>query len=472
MKATPLLLLLAIAGCDLDVNLNDITCTLTGGRLMCNAPDAGFADAGNGPTDGGLPSDSGKPDASIGDGQAPKLDGSADPIADAGQTVDSGALLYTFCSNEFQDCAGVGPGVIRFGNAGQYTYTVVDGTVRCSFEVLGDPLPGQAKECWRSSSVPDAGKPPVVDAGQPTPVDASVPPTGQWKVVGAKLFDPNGNEFRLRGDNVTHVDAPSVNFNSNAERSINYFQDDPDKAIGLMRTGPGWSIAHQKVQIPGSWDGTCKSDMATFNGMVNRWVRDIPKYNAFSRYMLLNIANEFGNSETEWRDAYVAAIPKIRNAGWTGVIVVDAPGCGQNGMAVARNGAAVLAADPLRSLLFDVHVYGAYTDASLVSTLDALKATGLAVVLGEIGPGRNIGPSPTLITPERVVALAEARGFGWLLWSSNDWSQAGCASNDSDFAFLKRGCDPYTGTDAELTQFGRSAKALYLQYGATKASIF
>jgi len=48
-----------------------------------------------------------------------------------------------------------------------------------------------------------------------------------------------------------------------------------------------------------------------------------------------------------------------------------------------------------------------------------------AVIIGEFGPGRNIGPSPTNITPQAIIQAAEARNLGWLAWAWDDNPSAG-----------------------------------------------
>lgn len=334
-----------------------------------------------------------------------------------------------------------------------------------------------AGDAATDASIADAGRDsgqdtgiPVVDSGQVvdsgTPV--VVPATGVFKVVGSKLFDPNGVEFRMRGTSKTHQDNQSPGLGktkSNTTRWLVYFTEDPDRVIrDLQSPSIGGSIASHAVAVPGFWDGTCKSDSASFNTMVNRWVRDAAKYNLLKSKAILNVANEWGDNETAWRDAYVAAIPRIRAAGWQGAIMVDFPGCGQNAMAGVRHGAAVLNADPQKNVIFSWHIYGNVYDSQagigrqwqeqidLVPTFDALKASGLAVVVGEFGPGRNVGPSPTNITPSRVIDQAEAHGMGWLSWSWDDNNLANGMSNDDSFSHS------YTGdynSASDLTDFGK-----------------
>ena len=71
------------------------------------------------------------------------------------------------------------------------------------------------------------------------------------------------------------------------------------------------------------------------------------------------------------------------------------------------------------------------------------------VVLGEFGPGRGIGPSPTDLTPAEIIEAAEAHGFGWLAWA---WDDPASGADDSWFALSRDGA---YDSSADLTQFGR-----------------
>lgn len=350
-----------------------------------------------------------------------------------------------------------------------------------------------------SGIAPDAGQ--SVDSSVAS-VDTSVPavvppvvtppvtPTGVFKVVGSKLYDPKGNEFRIRGNNRTHIDNPHAVanlFKANTNRWLAYFISDPDRTIrDITRASNGGTTANGFVAIPGDWAQTCADNDGTFEQIIQRWVAGAAKYQAVANVSIMNIANEYSpSSDEKWRDKYSDAIKRIRAAGYHGNIQVDARGCGQEASSVIRYGQAVLAADPEHNVHFSVHIYGAFysekygqpkewRSQDLVATFDALKATGLHIVLGEVGPGPllgggNGGPSPTKIPASAVVAEAEARGFGWLLWSSDDNTEANAMCNNDSF------CMTYDTNKfelgANLTDWGKEATALWTRY-ATKASIF
>lgn len=304
----------------------------------------------------------------------------------------------------------------------------------------------------------------------------------QWK-----LYDPTGTEFIPRGVNRNHYDS--------------WGSDDgiPRTGANTERTGPSFSRTSAQnladlrkiteagiVPIPSSWSGTCKADPAVLRSIVDTWVAQAATWTTLNNTGLINIANEWGPKNSPvWRDAYLEAIPRMRAAGYTGTLVVDSGECGQDAYDVINYGAAVLAADPQHNVLFDVHVYGGFSLPAVVSwqndyakAMAALKATGLPIMLGEFGPGayttadgvvHKVGPSPTAITPQQVIATAEANGWGWLAWSWDDNNLGGCSSSDVGWFALSNHCGVYTGNDAtELTAFGRTMVPL-LKSSAKKA---
>lgn len=328
---------------------------------------------------------------------------------------------------------------------------------------------------------PEVRPEPVIEAG-PAPLpeaapEASTPPIGAvprpayntgtgFYVVGSKLYDAKGAEFRIRGVNHLHWDAPGVGIpktGANTERWVIDFGQSAATNSGLMSR----SIANKVVPMPGNWDGTCTEDPGVLTRIVDQWVAQAAQWKAFERTALLNIANEWGpDDSTVWRDAYVSAVTRMRAAGLKHTIVIDSGGCGQATGDLVHYAAAVLAADPEHNILFDQHVYGMWCSPSggcdpswqtnLATGLDALKTAGIAVVIGEFGPGRSIGPSPTNMTPKEIVQAAEARGFGWLAWSFDDpageYTPNGCPPNDTWFALS---CTGDYRTSADLTTFGR-----------------
>lgn len=296
-------------------------------------------------------------------------------------------------------------------------------------------------------------------------------------VVGSKLYDANGKEFRIRGVNRVHYDngAPGLPLSgANTERIVLNFTKTPASNFAVLKN----EMLNQKiVPMPGNWDGTCSADPAKLSGIVDTWVAQAATWKQLNSNGLINIANEWGpDGSTVWRDGYVAAIPRMRAAGYTGTLVVDAGACGQSAADIVKYGAAVMAADPQKNILFSVHVYGAFHYPATASWMQdytkafaQLKASGLPLIIGEFGPGHNIGPSPTMVTPAKVIADAEANGWGWLPWGWDDNNLTGCLANDGWFSMTVK-CGKYA-TTSDLTTFGKTVVPI-LQATAVKSGIF
>jgi len=138
-------------------------------------------------------------------------------------------------------------------------------------------------------------------------------------------------------------------------------------------------------------------------------------------YVQINIGNEpFGNNDTanlKWASDTSAAIQRLRAAGLHHNIVVDAPAWGQDWKNVMRDSAqTVAAADPDDNVLFSIHMYGVYNNASTITSyLDAFAAKGLPLIIGEFG----YRASAADVDDATVMAEAVARDIGYYGWS---WS--------------------------------------------------
>ena len=167
-----------------------------------------------------------------------------------------------------------------------------------------------------------------------------------------------------------------------------------------------------------------QSGAVTLDTAANYWVSIASALQGQEDYVQINIGNEpFGNNATTnatWASASSAAIQKLRNAGLHHNIVIDAPSWGQDWAGIMRDNAATVAAsDPDKNVLFSVHMYGVYNNASTINAyLDAFKSKGLPLVIGEFGNMHSDGdPDEDTIMSESV-----KRGLGYYGWS---WSGNG-----------------------------------------------
>lgn len=275
-------------------------------------------------------------------------------------------------------------------------------------------------------------------------------------VVGNTLYDANGAEFRIRGVNKLHWDESSPGIPHTHANTVRWVIDFSRPAASNVALVQG-SIDDHIVPMPGSWDGTCDQSTSTLTQIVDTWVAQASEWKALDSSMILNIANEWGPSGEAWRDAYITAIGRLRAAGYLSTISVTSGGCGQDNDDLVNYARAVFDSDPQKNVIFDQHIYGNWSDGGgeswqtdLSTGLDRLVDIGVPVIVGEFGPGRGIGPSPTAITPEAIMEACETRGIGWLAWA---WDDPANGADDTWFALSRNG---RYASSADLTTFGKT----------------
>jgi hypothetical protein len=216
--------------------------------------------------------------------------------------------------------------------------------------------------------------------------------------------------------------------------------------------------------VPGTKTGlTGDQSTADLAATVDNWITNFSYYAPMQQHLIINVANEWGprNSAT-WASAYESAIARLRAAGYSAPIMIDSGGWGQDTGDFLNYSKEVFDSDPQKNVIFSFHVYGGlgalWTPATLNSfalQLQALSASaGMVFVFGEFGPGNNVAPSPTTLTPQQVIGAAEAAGLGWIGWAWDDNNLANGASNNNGFSMTLNGPGMYTAP-SDLTNYGQ-----------------
>jgi hypothetical protein len=284
-------------------------------------------------------------------------------------------------------------------------------------------------------------------------------------VLSGKLYDANGHEFRIRGVDKLHWDNGSAglaNSHANTVRWVIDFTQPEANNIALLQGGAGktaGTIYNHMVVMPGAWDSpagtlTCSSDPTMLASAVSVWVAQATSWTQLEKYSIINVGNEWGPSNsTVWRDSYISAISQLRTAGYHATLSITSGGCGQDNADLVNYAQAVFDSDPEKNVIFDRHVYGGDADvAALAKDATSLAGLGLPMIFGEFGPGADIGPSPTNLTPTQVIQTAEANGFGWMSWAWDDNNLAAAQANNEWFALSYTGA---YGSSTDLTLSGQ-----------------
>ncbi len=399
-------------------------------------------------------------------------------------------------------------------------------------------------------------------------------------VLNGKLYDPYGNEFRIRGLDRNHYDSNSAGWaNTNANTVRMFIETNYGASLNTLagvvsqqltfKQVPIITAANSDVACGGYGAGTLtsgNSDPVLANCVIqNNWVAAASTWTQFNKDALFNLVNEWGpaNSST-WATTYEAAISSMRAAGYTGPLVIDTGGSAQDEADLTQYAAQVFNSDPEKNIVFSYHMYGGTNDysATIASvkkgnptivtlngggvchpfmpgnpysgpgycpsqgytnnytptteyyisgvqgmtqlngqqpsnqnnvggssgswtiTLDvdstnwpnysgggtvvdynnnyALRIARLAalsqmigapIIIGEFGPGHNIGPSPTTVTPNEIVSAAEANNVGWIAWAFDDNNLSGPQTNNVWFGMTYQ--NGIYNVSSDLTMFGQ-----------------
>ncbi|MFJ8695786.1 cellulase family glycosylhydrolase [Streptomyces roseolilacinus] len=279
--------------------------------------------------------------------------------------------------------------------------------------------------------------------------DAGTAAATGFQVRDGRLLDANGGDFVMRGVNHAHTWYASTT--PKALKDV--------KALGantvrvVLATGDRWTrndtadVAavvdqckqNRLVCVLEAHDTTGYGEQAgavTLDRAVDYWIGVQSALKGQEKYVVLNIGNEpHGNSGyTAWTSDTSAAISRLRTAGFTHTLMVDAPNWGQDWSFTMRDNAQrVFSADPARNTVFSIHMYGVFdTAAEVRDYLNRFVSARLPLVVGEFGHDHSDGNPDE----DAIMAAAEELGLGYLGWS---WSGNGGGVEYLDMAV---GFDP------------------------------
>ena len=135
--------------------------------------------------------------------------------------------------------------------------------------------------------------------------------------------------------------------------------------------------------------------------------------------VIVNIANEWvaqwKPGASTWQEGYVKAVKNLRNAGIKNTIMVDCAGYGQYPGVIGTNGSAVFNADPMKNLMFSIHMYqyDAGTDDQVRSNIDQALAINVPLCIGEFAYSHE----GTAVAYQTIMDYCQEKRVGYLVWS-------------------------------------------------------
>ena len=272
--------------------------------------------------------------------------------------------------------------------------------------------------------------------------------TGFFMLDG-KIYDADGNEFIMRGINHTHTWGDGTD-NFNAIRDIartganavrvcfsnwdwQQISNTPEKRRNIVQE----YIKNRIVPMVELHEATCGEDPQQIRDIVANWIANKSWLNEFEKYVILNIANEWGpaNNLTNyqiWRETYKEAVSQLRANGINNLLVIDASGCGQNPRGLELFGKELIDHDPQHNVALSIHFYGNWRtrdDYNGVSgtnsenspwgvenELQSMKDQGLPIIAGEFSWGEF---SSAPYNTEMIIKFCSEQNIHWLAWSWN-----------------------------------------------------
>ncbi|MBO0918305.1 cellulase family glycosylhydrolase [Streptomyces laculatispora] len=289
----------------------------------------------------------------------------------------------------------------------------------------------------------------LIALGALTPAQAATaaPAAPGLHISGGRLLEGNGNDFVMRGVNHAHTWYPSetqslADIKATGANTVRVVLSDgyrwsknspQDVAAVIAQCKANRLICVLEVHDTTGYGED--SAAGTLDHAADYWISLKNVLAGQEDYVVINIGNEpWGNTDPAgWTAPTTAAIKKLRAAGFTHTIMVDAPNWGQDWQGVMRDNAqAVYGADSTGNLIFSIHMYSVYNTAAKVTDyLNAFVGAGLPLVIGEFG-----GPADQYGDPDEdtMMATAEQLKLGYIAWS---WS-----GNTDPILDLTIGFDP------------------------------
>ncbi len=246
-------------------------------------------------------------------------------------------------------------------------------------------------------------------------------------VEGRRLYDISGKEIVLRGINHAHTW-----FKTSSETAIPAIAETGANSIRIvLSNGYQWQKDSLEdinklldtckelglVVVLEVHDGTGKDDPSVLEEIVDYWIEMKDVFIGNENFVILNIANEWYGQwgDRPWADAYINAIPRLREAGIKNVIMVDAAGWGQYGESIAKLGKEVFDSDPMKNTMFSIHMYGSAggSKGKIKRNIDDVINQDLCLVIGEFGYNHSDGD----VKEDFIMEYCTEMSVGYMGWS-------------------------------------------------------
>ncbi|MDJ0715750.1 MAG: cellulase family glycosylhydrolase [Prochloraceae cyanobacterium] len=252
-----------------------------------------------------------------------------------------------------------------------------------------------------------------------------------FQVIGTKIYDPNGQEFIIKGTNMfawegtSNVDNYLNDWGFNTIRVPNYLlgsynQPHPEedeytnnRAIVDAFTGQGAVVifdAHDR--IGGYYEGE------DFEILKDYW-RDMAREFKDNPNVWFNLSNEPGNGTAnpeQWVNYHRELIDLIRAEGANNIIVIDGEAWGQDFLTQTIPNYAPQIMEGNENIVFSIHAYDQWVGQDIGAYFDNLQSQGIPIIVGEYGSGNYNAGISTIDASTSMIEAATEREIGRIVW--------------------------------------------------------
>lgn len=254
----------------------------------------------------------------------------------------------------------------------------------------------------------------------------------QFRVLGSKIYDPNGQEFIIKGTNmfawkgISNVDKYLNTWGFNTIRVPNYLlgsyaQPHPaDNNYGTNHQIVDAFTSQGAVVIFDAHDRIGGYYEAHEWEILKDYWRDMAREFKDNPSVWFNLHNEPGNATAnpqKWVSYHRELIDIIRAEGANNLIVVDGEAWGQDfpTQTIANYANEVLEQND--NIIFSIHAYERWNNNDLAKYLDELFVRDIPIIIGEYGSENN--RQSTLEATIQTIAVTQKREIGRIVWEAN-----------------------------------------------------
>lgn len=254
--------------------------------------------------------------------------------------------------------------------------------------------------------------------------------SGVFSTEKTNLIDAQGNVFVIKGMN-----NPHAWFGEKAYQALDDIHAIGSNTIRIVWDTKGKDAELERIikrcielemipmvelhDVTGNTSGERLADMARWYAEPER----VKMLKAYERFLLLNIANEWGDNKTKakhWKISYANCINIMRKAGYRTTLVIDAPGWGQNINPIVKCGQELIDCDPLHNILFSIHMYGKWNKSERIKEqLTICHEKELPLIVGEFGYNYANGNNNLGCKADHTMILETCNklDYGFMPWS-------------------------------------------------------